>query len=331
MNVIPIQHGYHNHRWTPYSVYIGQFALKHQPIQLIPQSLIPVHNSNVMQILSPMPLFNPIIPAIKMKNTQHGYSALGQQSMSQSEQFDFLGQLQGNYETDVSDAVKIEVVLVVQGGHRYALARRTCSNEEVVPDQVINEEDTRFTLSSKDGYVEAVMLKGSTAKDTVKWYTNKGTWVVWRRTGEAVPDTMVTPLISRGNLSDSDFSSLGGNSIVAYELPTDEITNNLPELSPEYPEKELASTSTANPLNNNPQSSTYSRSKMSQRMSHDALFDLFQAFCRKHPVLIEKVHNWGMSQAQQRMVGEKEILELSKGRVWVCARLTHIAQKDHRY
>lgn len=326
--ITPIQHGYQNRSYTPYSVHVGQFALQQQPIQVMPQSLIPVHNTNAMQILSPMPLFNPIIPAIKIQKTQHGCWALGQQSVIQSEQLDVLEQLQGNYETDFY-AVKIEVVLVIQGEYRYALVHRTCSNDEVAPDQVIYEEGTRFTLSSMDGYVEAVMLKGSTKKDTIKWYTNEGTWDVWRRTNEAVPDASVSPLISMGNSFDSDFSSIGGSSVVAYELPTDEITNNLPELRSEYPEKEPASARTANPSNNNPQS-TYSRSRMSQRVSHDALYDLFQSFCRKHPALLEKVVRWGMSQAQQSMVGDKEILELSKGRVWVCARLTRIAQKDNR-
>jgi len=333
MNLItPAQHGYsQKHGYIPYSVHAGQFALQQQPIQFIPQNLIPVHSSNAMQILSPMPLFSPIIPAIGMHNTQHGYSTFGQKPVIQNEQFDFLGQLQGNYETNGSDAEKIEVVLVVRGVHRYALVRRTCSDEKAVPDQVINEEETRFTLSSMDGYVEAVMLKGSIIKDNLKWYTNEGTWVFWRRTTEEISNAIVSPLLSRQNSFESDSSSLlGRDSFVAYELSTDEVMNNRHELLTNYPEKEPSSTTAANPSNKNPESSTYSRSKMSQRVSQDGIIDLFKALCREHPVLLQKFLHWGMSRTQQRMVGEKEILELSKGRVWVCARLTRIGQKDAR-
>jgi len=61
------------------------------------------------------------------------------------------------------------------------------------------------------------------------------------------------------------------------------------------------------------------------------LFDLFHARCKEHPIVLKKILNWGISRTLEPRVNEKEILELSEGRLWVCARLASCAEKRTVY
>jgi len=294
----------------------------------ITQQLIPVIFSGATQTFLPMPLSNPMIPAQEMNNThdQHGTSPLGQQAMIQSEGLDFFGQLQGSYETDLPEAKKIDIVIVGHGDQRHALVRNTCPDKEL-PHQIIYEQESRLTLCSIDGYVQAIMLKGSIMRDCVRWYSNDGTWIIWRR---VVFNNMMTPS-SRRNSMRSVSSSISLDSAALSELSTNALGQLRSDLPPEHSEKEPSNKTSGNLSVCNSPSSLLCKSKMSQRLPNEALLDLFQARCKKHPIVLKKVLNWGISRTLKPRVSEKEILKFCEGRIWVCARLERCAEKRAGY
>jgi len=276
--------------------------------------MTPVNFSGAMQMLAPMPLVNPMIPAQEVKSTNsHCVNlSLGPQAI-ESEGPDVFGHLQGYWETDIPEAKKIELVIVGYGDQRRALVRNACSEKESFTHQISYEQESRFTLCSMDGDVEAVMLKGSIVKDFVKWYTNDCRWVIWRR---VVFNSMV-------------MSSSEGNHVP--ELSTNVSgqlrTNSMSHYSERVPSNELL----GNLSGRNTQSSSFCEPTVSQSSPCEHLFDLFQAHCKKNPLILEKVLNWGISRTLKQPVTEKDVLELSQGRLWVCARLTRFAKKDGGY
>jgi len=313
-----------NQSCTPEAFCAGQIAHQPLPIPLVNNSMIPVNFSGAIQIFPPMPGFNPMVPAPEMNNYthyQHGTSPLVQQAMIQSEGLDFFGQLQGNWETDLPEGKKIDIVIVGHGDQRHALVRNTCPDIESSTCQIIYEEESRFTLCSMDGYVQAIMLKGSTVKDCVKWYTNDGTWIIWRR---AVFNNMVTPSSKQNSMQSLDSFDLS-------VLSTNALGQLRSDLPPEHSEKEPSSNASGNLSVSNPPSSLICESKMSQRLPNEMLFDLFQARCKTDPIVLKKILDWGISRTLEPKVSEKQILELSEGRLWVCARLARCAQKRAGY
>jgi hypothetical protein len=144
-----------------------QLVQQPQPIWLISQNVVPMQYSGGIQIPPPMQLLKPMIPKIGI-NIQNGSSVGTDHSVFQSEEFDYLENLQGIWVTGVPDAPKIEVVIVAQSDQRHAVVRAARPERDVVPHQLIFEQDTRITLYSFGGYVEAVMLKGSIMKDYLK-------------------------------------------------------------------------------------------------------------------------------------------------------------------
>jgi len=68
-------------------------------------------------------------------------------------------------------------------------------------------------------------------------------------------------------------------------------------------------------------------SQSEKKLSDDELLAHFQKYCTKCPSLLDKIVNWGISQTPNR-VGEKEVSELAKGRVWVRASLLHRGKRE---
>jgi hypothetical protein len=289
-----------------------QLVHQPQPMYLISQNMIPIQYSGGIQILPPMQLSNPMIPKMGINNIKTDRSVGTQQAVYQSEGFDFLGYLKGSWDTGVPHAPKIEVVIVAQGDQRHAVVRAARLEKDAVPHQLILEQDTRITLYSFDGYVEAVMLKGSIMKDYLKWYTNDGTWIEWRRTCCNWQDTSS---ISSHNLIKGD------DNVVVSKLSTKRFAPAGLELHTEHSEKVSNNSSSTNTSDGSNQFSSCSNSQKSRIMDHYDLFDVFRSHCKKYPDLIQKVLNWGIPLTEDQRVSEKDIAKLSDGRVWLCARL----------
>jgi len=279
-------------------------AHQHQPLWQVSHTMTPVNFSGATQMLVLMPLVNPMIPAQAMNYAQYCELSLGHQEI-ESEGSDLFGKLQGCWETDMHEAKKIEVIIVGQGDQRRALVRNACSQELSFTHQIIYEQDSRFTLCTMDGHVEAVMLKGSIVKDFMKWYTNDGTWVIWRRI--VFDGTLMSELTNVS--SQLRFNSKSDSS---EKEPSDKILDN----------HSVRKT----------QSSSFCESKIPQSSPFEDLLHLFQVHCEKNPILLEKVlNNGGISPTLNHPVTEKEVMKLSQGRLWVCARLTRFAKKDAGY
>jgi len=302
------------------------------PVQLqngnsMPPMCLP--NSRMPPSISMPPMCQPnsMIPTPVISSSQfvNGNACQGNVIPSDPYCCNFLVQLEGSYETD---GAQIQVELV-EGDRQYAKVSRQDTAGESVVDKLIYEEDTRFTLCLLNGYVLAVMLKGSIMKHSVTWYTNDCSQIVWRRMGD-VTFKLVTmsPEQSRRNSLASNFSGVSQMSY-ADVRPNDDVRMCIrPELrSP----AELNTTSS--PIaHDTPETSTDSTnssespisqgtSQTDQRLSDDDLFDQFKNYCASCPSLRQKIIQWGISRTPNRRVGAKEISELAAGRIWVKATL----------
>jgi len=88
-----------------------------------------------------------------------------------------IGQLQGSYEVDVADGVETVNVFLVEtqiGEQQYATVRWIHGGRKRFPDKYIFEDLTQFTLRSKDGVTEAVMVKGKNIQVSVEWTNGRG-------------------------------------------------------------------------------------------------------------------------------------------------------------
>jgi len=235
----------------------------------------------------------------------------------------FLGQIQGYWRIGSSEGLLIRVVLTVDAGNEYAVVRNDNPGINSFVEQRIYDEESRFTLCSVDGYVKAVMLKGTSMRYSVTWYANDGTCVVWRREGKAVFHLRdVTP---SGSHRDSMTSELSGTSQMSNTSVG--VTEQVSADSHMLISSELGSWDECQRVQHLKLNGEHSNSGKSnppfpsctleQRMSKDTLFDLFKSHCRKHPFLLRKVLNWGISQTPNLRVGAKEISDFGSGRVWV--------------
>jgi len=305
-----------NQSMAPAPIFGGQIPHQPQPIWLVSQNMAPVNFSGAMHMHAPMPLVYPMIPipAQEVKNMSSQYDNLshGRQAI-ESEGLDVFRHLQGYWETDIPAAKKFELVIVGYGDQRRALVRNACTEKEPFTHQISYEQDSRFTLCSMEGHVEAVMPKGSIAKDFVKWYTNDCRWVIWRR---LVLNSIV-------------MSSSGGNHVP--ELSTSVSGQLRPNSMSDHSERVPSNKLLGNLSVTKTQSSSFCEPTMPQSQPCEHLFNLFQAHCKKNPLLLEEVLNWEISRSPKQPVAEKDILELSQGRLWVSARLTRFAKKDCGY
>jgi len=239
----------------------------------------------------------------------------------------FLEQLQGSYEVDGAEKQVLQVELSFRANQQFLIVQAS-PNKRCVSDLYIYAEDTRFTLCSADGTVIAVMLKGMSMKECVTWYANDGTRIVWRRAGK-VSFSLVekTPNTSRRNSIVSvcsGGSSLGtsGGSMMSADLER--------HIRPEL--KQLGGLSTETKLNSSPSadSSVPSEPHEIEHTSEEDLLNIFQSHFRKHPSLLQRVLNWGISRIPNCRVGDAEVIKFGKGRVWVSASLMQSDKQDSR-
>jgi len=247
----------------------------------------------------------------------------------------FLAQLEGTYDTVLPDAKQVQVELADDA--QYANVRRQDDAGELVVEQLIYEEEKRFTLCTLEGFVLAIMLKGKDMRRSVTWYLNDGRQLVWHRTSDVTFKLVtVTPELSRRNSLVSNFSGISqmscsqasANEVVSdvsmrirSELQTQEdlsrengqTNGERRRLSPEQPNN-LSS-------NESQSSEVKSPSASKIKLTDDELFDQLKGYCRKFPSLLEQVVQWGITRTPNRRVGPKEISEFAAGRIWVRADL----------
>jgi hypothetical protein len=296
-----------------------------QPFQQVSPNILPAPG-NAMSI-PPMCLPDIMQPATL--GSQVGNLGIGQPKVTCSDPYscNFLAQLEGSYISETPEGHKIQVELI-DGVHRYAIVRRTSQAGEPIAEQQINEDDTRFTLCSLDGFILAVMAKGRDMKHSVSWYANDGSQFKWRRTGDvSFKLVAMTPGQSRRNSITSNFS---GISQMSYSSMTDVRMQIRPEIPirPELNTRTAASQGqlhsvAAEGLTTTSSDSTISdcasASRPELRLSDDELFEQFQKLCAKCPSVVHKIVHWGISRTPNRRVGEREISDLAHGRLWVRA------------
>jgi len=301
-----------------------------QQFQQVSPNVLPGNATSIQ----PMCLPDNIVPPTA------GYTQLGNLGICQANVMscdpyscNFLAQLVGSYEVETPEADQIQVELVA-GANQYAVVRRTSKAGESVTEQKINEDDTRFTLCSTDGFIIAVMAKGRDMKHSVCWYANDGSQLKWRRTGDvSFKLVAITPGQSRRNSVASNFS---GSSQMSYShvAPSESLTDVRMQIRPEMrirPElnprrarshgqpSNVASDRSTSTSSECPIFECDSASRSKQKLSDDELFEQFQKYCTKCPSLVQKIVHWGISRAPNRRVGEKKISELANGRLWVRA------------
>jgi len=288
---------------TYQSIDSEEFAETYHSFNVVSPSVISPNATDPILLPPPMSLSESIIsPSATSRHSwsddqQSAYSA-NLSVMRPSHKRNLFNMLQGNWETDQPQAIKIQVVLSVQDSQQYAIVRRWLewSWTKEIPDYLIYDEDTRFSLCSQDGFVKAVIMKRMIEKNTLNWYTNDGTRIVWRRAVSEVP----TPNKSRRNSTASQFSRtsmMSGSRVnqsqaspTASELGIQELLS-LPSWSPENQQTLFAVPDLMFEKRVTAIASARSSSKADQNLSDDALFALFKAQCTKYPKLQKRVLN----------------------------------------
>jgi len=247
----------------------------------------------------------------------------------------FLAQLEGTWETVLSDAKQVRVELA--NGAQYANVRMQNDTGDFIVDQLIYEDEKRFRLCSLEGFILAIMLKGKDMRSSVTWYSNDGSQVVWHRTRDVTFKLVpMTPELSRRNSSVSNFSEIsqiGCSQASANEVVSDVRMHIRPKLrTQEDPSRKERQTdgerrrlAPEQPNKLSSGESQLSEGKLSSaseiKLTDDEIFDQLKKYCRKCPSLLEKVVHWGITLTPNRRVGPKEISEFAAGRIWVRAAL----------
>jgi len=206
----------------------------------------------------------------------------------------FLGQLQGNFWDDGGLAGGILQILIASNGDKqHGIVRQVCSAGE---DRFIFDEDSRFTLCTKDDIVEAVMLKCVCSAQSLRWWTNAGKPMVWRRLSNKpeVMDELTLSQVSR-EFSEQELSDDGACKRSEVPLPDEGSTNDLIKNSVSW------GTSSGN----------FATDK---KLSDNRLFDIFRTHC-EDPLVLKEVLDWGITQRPNLKVGKKEIRKLAAGRL----------------
>jgi len=209
----------------------------------------------------------------------------------------FLGQLQGNFMDDGRDGGWLQVLIAGNGDKQHGIVRRVCSSGE---DRLIYDENSRFTLCSKDDDIEAVMLKRVNIAQSLRWWTNDGKAMVWRRLHEA-KDELTLSRVSR------EFSE--------QELSSDGVCNR-----PEVPTPDEGSPNDLINLSVSKETSI-ENSATDKKLSDNELFGIFRTYC-EDTLILKEILDWGITRRPNLKVGEKEIRELASGRLWVNVRLS---------
>lgn len=309
-----------------------QHLIRHQQsIQLMSPNFAPVQFLEGHSV-PPLNLPNSALPAPAMSRPQ-SVSQNFQKNLTPSDPYscNFLAQLEGSYERETPQVEKIQVELVSDGNFQYGRVRR--QSGEAATEQLIKEEDTRFTLCSVDGFVLAVMVKGRIMRQSVTWYANDGSKIVWRRTGDVTFKLVtLTPEQSRRNSIASIYSGVSHMSysnVSQCETTPDVRMQIRPELrmkpelgsESEYPPRRLTQEPSNGSLCSSFESPTSPTLLPDRRLSNEELFDQFRKNCLRCPSLKQRVIEWGITRTPNNRVGDKEISALAGGRVWVTATL----------
>jgi len=208
----------------------------------------------------------------------------------------FLGQLEGFW--DGLDDGKLQIFVAGNGHKQHGIVRRVCSAGE---DRFIYDEKSRFTLCSMDDDVEAVMLKGVSSLSSVQsltWWTNDGKRMVWRRwINKHVAMEEQTLARTSKEFSERELSADGAFNSPEVPVPDEDLTIDINNYSASL------ETSSAN-------------SAIDKKLSDNELFGIFRTHC-EDPQILQEILDWGITRTPNLKVGEKEILELAKGRFWV--------------
>jgi len=211
----------------------------------------------------------------------------------------FLGQLEGNFWDDELDGGKLQIFVAGNGHKQHCIVRRACSAGE---NRIICDEISRFTLCSMDGDVEAIMLKGVSSVQSLTWWTNDGKRMVWRR--------LRTLARTSREFSEQELSDDGVFNRPEVPVPDENSTIDLTNYSVSL------ETSSAN-------------SAIDKKLSDNKLFDFFRTHC-EDPLILQEILDWGITRTPNLKVGEKEILALASGRLWVNVRLSSSSSKYAR-
>jgi len=244
----------------------------------------------------------------------------------------FLAQLQGSYEVVGAEKERLQVELSFRAGKQF-LSVHTSIRNQCDPDQYIYEEDSRFTLCSGDGNVMAMMLKGMSMRESVTWYTNDGSRIVWRRAGDVAFSLVEnTPNTSRRNSIVSICSGISsaGTGVGSVEMSTDVHGHIRPELQQLGRHSTEKSANSQSPAVGSASVPSQSVSQEKENVSQDDLLNMFQAQCSKYPFLLKRVLHWGISRIPNCRVGEAEVRKFGKGRIWVSASLMQADVQESR-
>jgi len=248
----------------------------------------------------------------------------------------FLGQLQGNYEVEMSagqDQINVIVPALADGEKQYAIVRRVCSDGEALPDQFIYQEPTQFTLCSVSPMGEnvvAVFRRGSSMKHTVKWENVVDrSQIVWRRKGEVTFN-----LVSADSLAPSRRNSISSVGTVYSSCVNSPLigSNGVPmNIRPELLQQNVAphnrpllSHGYSNDSHVSNVSSDQNMDNMSQPTGksdpqEEAMFELIKAHCVGNSSLLKRMVHWAMRNRSMRRVSPEDVSSLSEGRFWVTA------------
>jgi len=237
----------------------------------------------------------------------------------------FLGQLEGHYQTDAPGNECIEIKLACNDSVKYAIVDRESYGEKV-PNLHIYDEATRFMLCSVTGDVRAVMPKGLTMKHRIKWFTKNGSVIIWNRRGNVLFQlTSIKTISARNDFTNSEYtgSQMSSGSLgQSGEVPPDPSMNIRQETSQSNDERKqgltnLNSTRVSFISENKRRSAGH---RVTEKLSDGALFELFKAQSRKDPSLAGKFLEWGFCVTPDS-VTEAEVLEVTKGRIWLSLNL----------
>jgi len=325
---------------SPYQVYgvqpgnVQHFVRPQLPVHLSP-NVMPMGQANV-SCMPPM-FLSESMPGATRNSSQFVNADFGSSNVSSTDPYSchFLAQLEGSYETGLTDTQRVQVELV--DGEQYANVRRKDDRGELVLTQLIHEDEKRFRLCSLEGFVLAIMIKGKDMRSSVTWYSNDGSQMVWHRTQDVTFKLVtITPDQSRRN---SLASNLSGTSQMSCsqaspsELVSDVRMRIRPELrrqeEPSH-EKELTVGEppklSSEQLDNmssgqSPLSEGKSPTASERKLTDDELFDQLKRCCVKCPSLLEKIVHWGITRTPNRRVGSNDIAGFATGRIWVRASL----------
>jgi len=327
----PSEHNLQQRMYTP-PIYNTQFDKSRQSISLVSPNLVHSYNLYAQKMPPPINLPKPII-STAINSYRSGCVQLAHNPITLNNQKrdiynpSLLRHLQGSYETETLEAKQIQIVLAGEDDRQYAVVQRVCSTAEPIWDKLIYDDNLRLTLCSLNGYIEAVMLKRSILKESLIWWTNYGTRLVWRRTCEVLcKPASITFTISGQNSFRSNLSERSKNgNIVSPFVGVSTDFGKLSQSASEHSKIEAVNLTAGNTLDKSLQS--YSSSSF-QRLSDDELCNLFQAHCRKHQNLQQNVLQWGISRMKNIRVDEKEISQIAFGRVWVTAKLAPVFKNE---